>query len=63
MTIEELTTGRPPKGTVNPPQEWQHILGRAERGEIRIGPDAARQIARGITAQGGFWDHPGRSKP
>lgn len=41
--------------TVFRPTESERSLGQALRGEIRVGPDAAREIARRIESQGGFW--------
>lgn len=38
----------PPPGlrTVRPTTDAERVLGQIERGEVRVGPDAAREIAR-----------------
>jgi hypothetical protein len=33
-------------GQVRPPTDAERLLGQIERGEVRIGPEAAREIAR-----------------
>jgi hypothetical protein len=33
------------RGYVRPLSDEEHVLGQAERGEVQIGPDAARRIA------------------
>jgi hypothetical protein len=38
-----------------PQYDSDRILGQIERSEIRTGPEAAREIAQRIEAQGGFW--------
>jgi len=45
-------------GGVTPLSDGQRQIERAELGEHRIGPDAAREIAKNIEAQGGFWGPP-----
>lgn len=40
---------------VTPPSEEERQMQRVERGEVRIGPDAAREIAQKIEDEGGFW--------
>lgn len=42
-------------GQIRPMSESERVLGQIERGEIRVGPDAAREIAQRVEAQGGFW--------
>ncbi len=43
------------KGHISPLRDWERVVGQIERGEVRVGPEAAREIARRIEAQGGFW--------
>ncbi|MBM7554541.1 hypothetical protein [Thalassobacillus pellis] len=43
------------KGQVTPPSESERIQGQIARGEVRAGPEAAREIAAKIEAKGGFW--------
>lgn len=43
-------------GRIAPLRDDERVLGQITRGEVRAGPDAAREIARRITEQGGFWD-------
>lgn len=33
----------------------ERIQGQIDRGEVRVGPEAAREIARRIEDEGGFW--------
>ncbi len=40
-----------------PRQDTQRLVGQIRRREIRVGPDAAREIAARIEASGGFWDY------
>lgn len=42
-------------GKVRPMSESERVLGQIERGEVRAGPDAAREIAARIEDEGGFW--------
>ena len=42
-------------GSINAPIESERIMCQIERNEIRVGPEAAREIAQRIEAQGGFW--------
>lgn len=47
----------PGRGHVHPMSEADRVLGQIERGEIRCGPDAAREIAaRHQEAYGDVWD-------
>ncbi|MFJ2477056.1 hypothetical protein ACIOWI_29475 [Streptomyces sp. NPDC087659] len=40
-----------------PTTDAERVLGQIERGEVRVGPDAAREIAaRHQTAYGEVWD-------
>lgn len=50
-------TGRgAPGGTVRPMTDAERVQGQIERGEVRTGPDAVREIAQRIERQGGFWN-------
>lgn len=40
---------------VTPLSDGERQIERAELGEHRIGPDAAREIAQKIEDEGGFW--------
>lgn len=51
---EGMKGGQEP-GHVRPMSESERVLGQIERGEIRAGRDAAREIAARVEAQGGFW--------
>ena len=42
-------------GTVTKDSGADRVRGQMERGEIRFGPEAAREIAQRIEDQGGFW--------
>lgn len=42
-------------GQIRPTTEAERVLGQIERGEVRAGPEAAREIARRIEDEGGFW--------
>jgi hypothetical protein len=44
-----------PAGRIAPLRDDEKILTQIELREIDAGPEAARKIARRITAQGGFW--------
>lgn len=51
-------------GRIEPLGDAARILGQIERGEIRCGPDAAREIAaRHEDAYGAAWQHPAASAP
>jgi hypothetical protein len=34
------------RGAITPPTDAERVLGQIERGEVRAGPEAAREIAR-----------------
>jgi hypothetical protein len=51
--------GNPGPGHVTPSSDADRIQNQIDRGEIRTGPDAAREIAQRIENEGGFWDRPG----
>jgi hypothetical protein len=36
---------RASRGSVRPPSQQEHLMGQVARGEVRIGRDAAREIA------------------
>lgn len=43
--------------TARPTSDAERVLGQIERGEVRVGPDAAREIAaRHQAAYGEVWD-------
>ena len=42
-------------GLVNVPTASEHLHEQVRTGRVRIGPEAAREIARRIEDQGGFW--------
>lgn len=45
-------------GHVRPPSDEERVLGQIERGEVRAGPDAAREIAaKAQAAYGDVWDN------
>lgn len=44
-----------PAGRIEPATDAERIQGQIDRGEVRVGPDAAREIAARIEAAGGFW--------
>lgn len=49
--------GGPGTGEVRRPSDAERVLGQIERGEVRAGPDAAREIAaRHQAAYGSVWD-------
>lgn len=52
------TLGHDRPGTLRPATDAERVQGQIERGEVRAGPDAAREIAARIEADGGFWNHP-----
>lgn len=54
--IEPLYEGTPPVGAIRRPTDAHRIISQITRGTVRVGPDAAREIARRIEAQHGFWD-------
>lgn len=61
MAIEGEWDGRPAPGTIRVTEEellWSLLTLR----RVRAGREAAREIARRITAEHGFWDHPGRTE-
>lgn len=43
------------RGHIAPLRHDEKVLMQIEHHEVDASPDAARQIARRITAQGGFW--------
>ena len=45
----------PSQGHVRKPTEYERLVKQLEFGVVRIGPEAARKIARRIERQGGFW--------
>lgn len=48
-------------GTVYLPDTvYEKVWGQIERGEVRVGHAAAREIARRIEQRGGFWDFEAR---
>lgn len=51
--------GNPGPGHVAPMSDADRIQGQIDRGEIRTGPGAAREIAQRIENEGGFWARPG----
>ena len=54
--------GNPSPGHLTPTSDADRIQGQIDRGEIRTGPDAAREIATRIENEGGFWDRPSVSE-
>ncbi|GGP55542.1 hypothetical protein GCM10010214_30920 [Streptomyces abikoensis] len=43
-------------GRIVPMRDWERVLGQIERGEVRVGPDAVREIAaRHEAAYGAVW--------
>lgn len=55
-TANPNRVGGPGPGAVRRPSDAERVLGQIERGEVRAGPDAARQIAaRHQAAYGSVW--------
>lgn len=47
--------GRPPLGRVTPMTDADRVRGQIARGEVRAGPEAAREIARKIEDGCDYW--------
>lgn len=45
-------------GQIRPMSDAERVQGQIDRGEVRAGPQAAREIAQRIESEGGFWNHP-----
>ncbi|MFJ2178943.1 hypothetical protein ACIOHE_39375 [Streptomyces sp. NPDC087851] len=59
MTVRTSNVGWPGGGHVRRATDADRILGQIERGEVRAGPDAAREIAaRHQEAYGDVWADP-----
>jgi hypothetical protein len=43
---------------LRPWTEHRRLMYQVREGKVRIGPDAAREIAKRIERQHGFWDYP-----
>lgn len=43
------------EGKIKPLPDGERQIERADLGEHRIGPDAAREIAKDVEDKGGFW--------
>lgn len=53
--IEGRGGGKPPLGTVIPEMDHERVRRQIREGRVRAGAEAAREIARRIEDQGGFW--------
>ncbi|GAA2107553.1 hypothetical protein [Streptomyces synnematoformans] len=54
--MTQQTNGTPGRGRILPQRDEERILGQIDRGEVRAGRDAAREIAaRHEAAYGDVW--------